>query len=224
MTTNPETSGYSPSQIKSKALLRGWLHGRGYLQALKAMDYAQSIHTDLRKDGSATFTHQVFIAQQIRCVSSMLLYPEETLIVAFLHDVIEDYPDISLSDIESRFGDNVASDVALISKVIPSSGTSTTTDKYHQLAAQNPRVSVAKGYDRYHNLSTMRGAFSAEKIQKYLDETRDYVDPMLKAATINYPEQENIYRSIRLNLSLLSELYADLIMHGYGNQTCNPSK
>lgn len=196
------------SQLKSAAFLKGWLSGRNYLKAVEAMEYASRIHTGLRKDGTGEFTHQVFIAQQLRVFESSLLYPEETIILAFLHDVLEDYP-VKPESISEKFGEQVLADVLLMSKVQMHNTLlrKTPDEVYYRGMIDNPRVSVVKGLDRYHNISTMKGAFSSRKMSSYLDEAHDYTDPMLKEASALFPAQETVYRAVRLNISLLHETF-----------------
>ena len=99
---------------KLKSALRYWLYGRGYYMAVKAMEYAGKHHTGLRKDGKTPeFYHQLSIAGYVRTL--ILLHPEETMAAAFLHDVVEDC-DISVSEIERRFGKDTAFAVSLLSK------------------------------------------------------------------------------------------------------------
>jgi len=70
--------------------LRYWLLGRNYNQALKALEYASQFHTGFRKDKiTPEFHHQLYIASYVRTLINGIMFPQETLAAAFLHDVCE---------------------------------------------------------------------------------------------------------------------------------------
>lgn len=82
---------HDASYEKLTISLRYWLLGKGYIKALKAMEYAAQHHTGTRKDGTPEFSHQIWQAHYIRSITALLVDPEACLIVCFLHDVVEDY-------------------------------------------------------------------------------------------------------------------------------------
>lgn len=63
--------------LKQKTYLKGWLLGKGYFKALKAMEFAQLHHNGKRKDGQEEFSHQVSQACYAITLSDYLLYPED---------------------------------------------------------------------------------------------------------------------------------------------------
>ncbi|MCI5485067.1 MAG: hypothetical protein MR426_08430 [Clostridiales bacterium] len=46
--------------------------------------------------------------------------------------------------------------------------------------------------DRCHNVSSMAGTFSVEKLKSYIEETRHYVLPLLRKVKNQYPEDSDI--------------------------------
>lgn len=64
---------------KMKIAIRYWLIGRGYYNALKAMDFAESYHTGVRKDGNHEFSHQISQVNYTRAFIDNLLFPEATI-------------------------------------------------------------------------------------------------------------------------------------------------
>lgn len=174
--------------------IKYWLHGKGYSNAVKAMEFAADYHKGLRKDGETPeFHHQVCIASYIRTLP-LLLHPEETLATAFLHDVIEDYH-VDLSIIEAKFGVAVRKSVSLLSKQI--NGYTADPKAYYDNMKVSPIASIVKGADRMHNFQTMPGVFGAEKQVRYIRECTDYILPMLKDARKKFPEQEPAYENIK---------------------------
>jgi len=179
---------------KQKISLKYWLLGKEYYQAVLAMEFASKYHTGLRMDGvTPEFHHQVSIAHYLRTLPA-LRHKEAVLSAAFLHDTVEDY-DVSLTDIESRFGVEVREAVELLSKIVQEYKKG--PDDYFQRMAMCPIASIVKGGDRVHNSQTMHDAFSLDKQQSYIDETINYIMPMLKKARKNFPDQEMAYENIK---------------------------
>lgn len=193
---------------KSKISLRYWLHGKGYFEPLRAMNYAEKFHKGTRKDGMPEFSHQISLVNLARTFIDHLIYPEETLVTLFLHDIPEDY-DVSFDEIEKMFGKKVADAVYLLSKEFR--GEKKDTAHYYERIQTCPIASLAKGIDRVHNISTMLGAFSEEKQKEYIDETETYIIPALREARRTFPEQEPVFENIKFILYNLIKLY--LAMH-----------
>jgi len=190
---------------KSKISLRYWLHGKGYFEALKAMNYAEKHHKGTRKDGMPEFSHQISMVNLSRTFINHLIYPEETLVTLFLHDIPEDY-DISFEEIEKMFGKKVGDAVYLLSKEFR--GEKKETALYYERIQTCPIASLSKGIDRVHNISTMIGAFTEEKQKEYIEETETRIIPALREARRTFPEQEPCFENIKFILYNLIKLYA----------------
>jgi len=193
---------------KQKIAIRYFLLGRGYTNAVKAMDFAENLHTGVRKDGQPEFSHQVSQANYARTMCDQMLYPEETICVIFLHDVMEDY-DVSYQELEDKFGARVASATMLMSKVIKER--KIPNEVYYANLATCPIASLAKGFDRVHNLMTMVGGFRLEKQREYLLETQQFTNPMLKSARRTFADQESIYENIKFVMTNQVILYNELL-------------
>lgn len=179
---------------KVRIAIKYWLHGKGYSNAVRAMETAAEYHIGLRKDkNTPEFHHQVCIASYVRTLPT-LLYPEDTLCTAFLHDVVEDY-NVDLGRIEAKFGKVVRESVSLMSKKV--NGYVANPKNYYMNMRVSPIASIVKGADRMHNFQTMPGVFTPDKQRQYIQECTDFILPMLKAAKKNFPEQEPAYESIK---------------------------
>jgi (p)ppGpp synthase/HD superfamily hydrolase len=194
---------------KKRIALRYWLLGRGYTQAVDAMEFAQWYHCGTRKGGEPEFSHQVAIVSQLRTFEPWLLYPQETLVAGFLHDVREDY-DVEDEVIRVRFGDIVADAVSCLTKEFR--GERFAESSVFSSIGENAVASVVKGADRIHNHSTMVGVFTTEKMQEYTCETRTWFLPMIKTARRRFSVQEPAYEGLSLmlenQLSLLDVIIA----------------
>jgi (p)ppGpp synthase/HD superfamily hydrolase len=184
--------------LKMRTSLKYWFIGKGYYAAVKALTFAAEYHKGLRKDKyTPEFEHQISMACYARTLSRYFILPEETFIVILLHDVKEDY-DVRHETFVLRFGDTVAKEVDLITKKFK--GIKKDNEEYYREMGSSPIVSIAKGIDRVHNLSTIHEVFSVEKQNAYIKETEDLVLPMLKNARNLFPEQEKAYENIKLSL------------------------
>jgi (p)ppGpp synthase/HD superfamily hydrolase len=190
---------------KDLAFLRSWMLGKEWWLACRALEFALSHHTGLRKDAiTPEAHHQVQIALNARTLLPHLLEPETTLVVIFTHDLCEDY-DISYSEIEKRFGARASAATERITKKYK--GVEKPYDFYFADMEQDPVASIAKGLDRCHNVWTMAGAFSHEKIAAYADEIDRWFLPMLKKARKRFPEQEPAYQNIAHQLRSMRDIY-----------------
>jgi (p)ppGpp synthase/HD superfamily hydrolase len=188
---------------KLRTALRYFLLGRGYYKAADALEFAATYHTGKRRDGrTPEFQHQIEITHYVRTLPS-LLHPEETLAVALLHDVTEDY-DVPLSTIRIKYGNEIADAVARLDK------NGKTPEYYFELIGLCPIASIVKGADRIHNLQTMVGVFTHEKQGRYVAEVEGDFLPMLKKARRLHVAQEAAYENIKHMLVSQVELIKEV--------------
>jgi (p)ppGpp synthase/HD superfamily hydrolase len=194
---------------KRRIALRYWLLGRGYVRAADAMGYAEAFHSGTRKDGvTPEFAHQIAIVSYLRSMVDALRYPEETLMVGFLHDLREDY-DVSDAEVLGRYGDSVANAVDAMTKVF--GGVSRDPVAVFEAIGEDPMASVAKLADRINNQQSMLGVFTPEKMRSYLEETEEYFLPMLKRAKLAFCDQEPVYENLKLMLVSQNQLVRALL-------------
>lgn len=194
---------------KLNVSLRYWLLGMAqsnpdYYKCVDALEFAASFHTGLRKDGvTKEFEHQLTITHYIRTLTTQLIYPSETICVALLHDVCEDY-DVSFDEIEKLFGDIVCNSTERMTKV--HRGIKKTNEEYFKGIAEDPIASIDKGGDRVHNLQSMVGVFTEEKQKGYVEEAEQWILPAIKKARRSFPKQELAYENIKLMMKSQIEL------------------
>lgn len=179
---------------KHKTAMRYWLQGKGWHLALKALEMGLEHHVGRRKDGTPEFSHQIFQAQYVRTLPD-LIYPEETMSVVFLHDIVEDCG-VSFGTIHQEFGELVGTGVDLMSD-IDAQGKEKPADVFFAAMVASPVASLGKGVDRSHNFQSMLPVFSIEKQERYIKETRQHIIPMLKAARKKYTQQEPAYQNVK---------------------------
>jgi len=154
-----------------------------------AFDLAARSHEGMvRKSGEPYIFHPLAVAQI--AVSELGLGPT-SVICALLHDVVED-TEITLDDIEHRFGLNVASIIDGLTKI---STVFDNVDKDHSIQAENfkkmlltlgedLRVILIKLCDRLHNMRTL-GSVSENTKLKIASETNFIYAPLAHRLGLN---------------------------------------
>ena len=174
--------------------LKYYLIGRGFSKALEALELGKTHHVGLRKDKvTPEFQHQIEIALHVSTLKN-LDDEESTIIVALLHDLVEDY-NYEVWLIENKFGKVVSQAVEAITK--KSSTYVKNYDQYFHEMSNDRIASIVKGCDRSHNFSSMVGVFSIDKQKSYVDEGTKHFLPMLKVASEKFPSQFLAYANIR---------------------------
>ena len=154
----------------------------------EAYDYAEEAHRgQFRKSGEPFLTHPVETAM----ILTELKLDADTLAAALLHDSVEDNPEITVEDIESRLGADVARLVDGVTKVTAAelvangvapnqqaaSEQAETIRKMLMAMAQDIRVVLIKLADRLHNMSTIKHLPPAKRMEKSR-ETLDIYAPL----------------------------------------------
>ena len=185
---------------KQLAVMRGWLEGKGYYVAAEALELVRGLEQGTRKDQQTPkFHHQLSVARLITTLEPHLLYPEETIAAAFLHDILEDHGDIwTVEKLKVRFGEHIADAVWRLSK--KSNGMVKDFPRYFSDMTACAIASIVKLADRAHNLQTMQGVFSYEKQAAYMAEVADWFHPMIRQARRNFPRQYPAYENLKLFL------------------------
>jgi GTP pyrophosphokinase len=180
----------------------------------KAFDVAVDGHKNQRrKSGEAYVFHPISVA---KIVASEIGLDATSIASALLHDVVEDSPDYTISDIEQLFGETVARIVNGLTKI-----SSLKKDKDISLQAENfrkmlltlnddVRVIIIKIADRLHNMQTIH-SLREDKQLKIASETLYIYAPLahkiglyniksdLEDLALKYTEPE-IYDSILLKI------------------------
>lgn len=181
-------TGTSFNSEKMYTYLRGLATGAGMKQALKAMSFARDKHSgQLRKSGEPYIVHPLMMA----CNAVSIGIRDDTVIATILlHDVCEDCG-VSLSELP--VDDRVRNAVDLMTfRVMDGETKEIAKNRYYNMLLQSREATLTKLLDRCHNVSSMAGTFSEEKLKSYIEETRVHVLPMLRKAKRMYPEDADI--------------------------------
>ena len=176
---------------------------KSYIPALNMLEFAKEVHVGVRKDGETPeFQHQLEIAHFIRTLSDNLRNPALVIGLCLGHDILEDYsnkaPFVTFEQVVDISGREMADEIMIISKEYK--GIKLSTEEYYRNLARTPHGSIAKGGDRIHNQGSMANVFTTNKQLGYVDETENFVFPMLKIARRSFFDQEAAYENIKFVL------------------------
>jgi len=138
-------------------------------KVINAYNFAYEAHKGLkRKTGEPFILHPVEVA---KIVLTEIRLGVTSIMCALLHDVVEDNDDISLDDIETQFGKQVASIIDGLTKItnVYDDEQNVQAETFRKMLMTIPediRVILIKLADRLHNMRTLEGMAENRKIVK----------------------------------------------------------
>ena len=187
-------SAFHPEKMYT--FLRGFASGLGMKDTLKALTFAREKHSgQLRKSGEPYIVHPLTMA----CNAVSLGIKEDAIIATILlHDVCEDCG-VSVGDLP--VSDTVKRAVDLMTfRVMEGETREIAKNRYYNMLLQSRQAAMTKLIDRCHNVSSMAGTFSVEKLKAYIEETRHYVLPLLRKVKIQYPEDSDTLFALKYHI------------------------
>lgn len=173
---------------KMYTYLRGFAGGAEMKETLKALSFAREKHKNqFRKSGEPYIVHPLTMA----CNAVSMGIKEDAIIATILlHDVCED---CGIRVAELPVSDTVKRAVDLMTfRVMEGETKEIAKNRYYNMLLESREACITKLLDRCHNVSSMAGTFSVEKLKAYIEETRQYVIPLLRKVKQLYPEDSNI--------------------------------
>jgi GTP diphosphokinase / guanosine-3',5'-bis(diphosphate) 3'-diphosphatase len=134
----------------------------------RAFKYAAKAHEGQQRRSGEDFIHHPYAAAMV-CAGLRL--DDETIAAALLHDVVED-TEVTLDDVRSEFGDEIAKlvdGVTKLTRVQFQSREQAQAENYRKMVfamAQDLRVILIKLADRLHNLRTIEYLGKQKQVQK----------------------------------------------------------
>lgn len=166
--------------------LSSYLEPSQVKQVKRAYFYAEQAHMgQFRRSGEPYITHPLAVAN----ILASIRMDYQSLMVAMLHDVIED-TGISKSAIIDQFGATVADivdGVSKLAKIEYETQAEKQAKNFQKMAlamAQDLRVIIVKLSDRLHNMRTL-GAMPPEKKRRIAKETLEIYAPIAHRLGIN---------------------------------------
>ena len=173
---------------KMYTYLRGFASGAGMKETLNALAFAREKHRNqFRKSGEPYIIHPLMMA----CNAVGMGIKDDVIVATvLLHDVCED---CGVGLAELPVSDEVKHAVDLMTfRVLEGETKEIAKNRYYNMLLQSREAAMTKLIDRCHNVSSMAGTFSVEKLKAYIEETRHYVLPLLRKVKNQYPEEADI--------------------------------
>lgn len=202
------------SAEKMYTYIRGYATGASMRETLKALTFARDKHEgQYRKNGEPYIIHPLTMACN---ALSLGIRDDEVIATILLHDVCEDC-DVSLQELP--VADAVRHNVEMMTfSVMNGESKEIAKNRYYNMILQTRAATLTKLIDRCHNVSSMAGTFSKDKLNAYIEETRHYVLPLLRKAKIQYPEDSDILFALKYHISSVVDSIEATIL-AYENST-----
>ena len=173
---------------KMYTYLWGYATGLGMKDTQKALAFAREKHKDqYRKSGEPYIVHPLTMACN---AVSMGIKEDAVIATILLHDVCED---CGVNPNELPVSDTVKHAVDLMTfRVMEGETKELAKNRYYNRLMESREAALTKLIDRCHNVSSMAGTFSVEKLKSYIEETRHYVLLLLRKVKTVYPEDADI--------------------------------
>jgi len=207
------------SAEKMYTYIRGYATGANMHETLKALSFSRKQHDgQLRKNGEPYIVHPLTMACN---ALSLGIRDDEVVATILLHDVCEDcYVGLQ----ELPINDRVRHSVELMTfEVMAGETKETAKNRYYNLILQDRAATLTKLIDRSHNVSSMAGTFSKEKLKSYIEETRQYVLPLLRKAKTTYPEDSDILFVLKYHMTSVVDSI-EATMQVYESEQMNTAK
>ena len=168
---------------KMYTYIRGYANGLRMKQTLQALTFARQKHAgQLRKSGEPYLVHPLTMACN---ALGMGIQDDAAIATILLHDVCEDCG-VTLEELPVM--NNVKHSVDLMTfRIMDGETKEIAKNRYYNMILEDREATLCKLIDRCHNVSSMAGTFSIEKLKAYIVETREYVLPLLRKAKEKYP-------------------------------------
>lgn len=191
------------SNEKMYTYVKGFAMGAKLNDTLASLAYARRMHaSQKRKSGEPYIVHPLTMACHALAVG---ITDDAILAGVLLHDVIEDCG-VKLEELPVS---NEAKTVVNLMTFVQPEGMSKhdALKLYYNNISNNGRASIVKILDRCNNVSTMAGVFSHEKLQAYIEETEEFVLPLIKHTKEYYPEYQDVLWILKYHIvSVLESL------------------
>lgn len=209
-------SVFSPDKMYT--YIRGFATALRMEQTLKSLTFArEKHHGQLRKSGEPYLVHPLTMACD---AMSMGIKDDNIIATILLHDVCEDCG-VSLQELPVN--DIVRRGVQLMTfTVLEGETKEIAKTRYYNMLIQSKEAVITKLIDRCHNVSSMAGTFSIEKLKSYIEETRTYVLPLLRQAKEHFPEESDRLFTLKYHITSVVDAI-DLTMQAYESKEEKPS-
>ena len=176
-------------------------------ETYRALGFMRECHAgQFRKPGKLSTERIKYINHPLLMACQAHAYgirDDEIMAAILLHDTVEDCG-VKIEDLP--FSEGVRKLVELLTFVVPEGMSKEEAKKeYYEKISHNGKACLVKVLDRCNNVATMTRVFSSRKIIEYINETEEYVMPLLTVLKNNYPEYSDIAFLVKYQIISLLE-------------------
>ncbi len=193
--------------------LMGYAIDENLTETYQALYYARDKHegqerkkNPVTEDDIPYITHPLMMACHAH---AMGIKDDKVLAAILLHDVCED---CGVKPEKLPFSEPVKHAVALLTKPDNYSNTKEAKERYFDGIATDSTASIVKALDRCNNVCLMSLSFSKDKIIEYVEETQEYVYPILEKMKYDNPEYNDAVFLIKYQLRSAIETIKAFLM------------
>lgn len=170
-----------------------------YHQIEKAIELAVRAHQDQKRDSGTPYLEEHIWSMSVKIIEKYQGSPQlkELLICGLLHDSVEDSKEVSIEQIKTQFGEEIAIAIQFLTKDDRENNESLTENEKYEInkkyvirLSENRLASIIKIEVRLSNLSCIVSATvlnNLPKYRRYVRETIDVFMPLaLKYAELGY--------------------------------------
>lgn len=170
-------------------------------QTLAALPMARERHKGQYRDGAGEVPYIIHPLTMACHALAMGLEDDDVLATIILHDVVED---TGAKPEELPVNERVREAVCLVSYNTYPGPKKQIKPLYYENIGKNPLASLVKCIDRCNNLSSMAMGFTREKMVTYVEQTEQYVMPLLQVVK-NEPEWNSAAWLLQYQITSLLE-------------------
>ncbi len=210
---------------KTYHYIQGYAIGRGFMNTVKALPLARSLHDGQYRKGTVeidgTTVRLPYLVHVLKvCTTLMALdlpLDEHDLDIlyasALLHDTLEDCIDkLPRGGLEFIRDYNLDSEILDIVRLLSKRTGSSEEElsEYFNAIKYDKKALLIKLSDRSHNVETL-SIMKLDKLHKYIDETKTYIYPLCSYAKQHYPELTNGITLLKSKIVSLTEATETLV-------------
>ncbi len=186
----------SDNPEKMYIFLKGYCEARGYQNSLNALPFAREVHKgEKRKSGEDYIIHPLGVALYGIDIG---IDEDEYIATELLHDTVEDC-NANLDNL--NVSDEVKRNVMLLtfqkSLLLEKKEA---LSLYYDKIKESEIATFGKLLDRYNNLTTFMAVFTLPKIKDYVDETKEFIYPLIKEAQARYVDKSKELYVLKNNI------------------------
>ena len=193
------------SESRMATYVGAYCNAKHLYQTKRALAFAREKHDgQYRKPGhSAERVPYIYHPLLLTCHALALGLEEDDLLsTCLLHDVCED---CGVKPEELPVNDQTREAVRLLTKSENFGKTDPEYKTYYEGIAGNRIALIVKLLDRCNNISGMATSFTDQRMAEYIQETQEYIYPLMEKVKYEYPQYSNQLFLIRYHMNSVLE-------------------